>query len=1105
MRKLYKSTALLCAMILWSFASDAQTFFTETFDNTSLPAGWSMSGTGNSGWEFTGNPGYNMSGTQDHTGNGGRFAWQDGSSPSGINAWMQTDITIPTGQTAILEFYQKRYKGATTNPHNTFTLQVNDGSGFTTLFTWAQNTSGNDWQQHSVGLTGYSGTVTVRFNVQKISGSAFYDDVAIDDVTAYTIPDPTGATASATNVCAGASVTLTGQGITGTAEWFTGSCGGTSIGTGTSITVNPTAASTTYYVNNNVNNTASANCASVTVTTTPSGITNAETIVDATCNVAAIGYAPDGSISVSTSVGAGGAAVGPFTYDWSNGVSTTGTSGAINSVPAGTYTVTVSSTNNCADIETYTVTDPGVVLTAGTSTGVSCNGLSDGTATLSFSSGGVPDYNYTWPSGLSGTATPSSSVTDAGLSAGTYTITVTDQNNCQYEPQINVSQPAALANTSTVTDALCNENDEGTYGFVDQTITGGTTPYSYAWSNGDSVQDLTNTAAGVYVLTITDANGCVFVTNPDTIEGPMDITMNLDSIVTQACFGDEQGFYAVTANGGTGLPTFYDSVITSASTVVTTVSQGTPMGNGADADGKNQFVYTASELQAAGFTAGEIRKLGFEVASAGDPLTNFSIALKLSTGNTNFNGYIVPTASYSFETGFSTVYNDDVTPQNGWNIFNVNGFMWDGTSDIIVQTCYDNLSAGTASPVTATITSDNYNAFGRSNNVYNNCANEGFDNTTQIRPILYVEIYENNYAYTYDWSHGETDTISDGLAAGDYTVTITDQNNCEHYDTVSITEPDELVANPMITDLDCNGDNSGSVDAGVTGGTMPYNYTWDNGASTASITGLAADTFTVTVTDDSNCVATALAVVNQPSPLVANVAETEDVKCEGDESGMASVATSGGTPEYTYSWDNGSTDAMIEGVSNGTYTVTVTDGNGCTEVVNATINAANPLPNVDLGPDQSVGAGTVLTLDAGLFINYMWNNNMNFIGQSVTWLVESDTTLVVEVLDANGCSNSDTININVLLGTSDIQNNINVRYFPNPTSGIVNVEFEGMNGENVDVQVMNVQGQVIMLDQFNQAVNGKAYQLDLTNEAKGVYFIKLNSDNKSSIHKVTLR
>ena len=773
----------------------------------------------------------------------------------------------------------------------------------------------------------------------------------------------------------------------------------------------------------------------------------------------------------------------------------------------GTYTVTVTDpATSCSETEQFTVSDPGAVLTAGTSTGTSCNGLSDGTATLSFISGGVPDYNYTWPSGLSGTATPSSSVTDQNLSAGTYTVTLTDQNGCVYQPSINVSQPAPLANTVTITDALCNENDEGTYGFIDQSITGGTTPYSYAWSNGDSVQDLNNVVAGTYALTVTDANGCVFVANPDVVNGPADITMNIDSIIDQACFGDTQGFYAVSANGGSGLPTYYDSVITSASTVVTTISQGSPMGNGPnDADGKNQFVYTASELQAAGFVAGEIRKLGFEVASAGDPLTNFSIALKHSTGNTNFNGYIPPTSSYDWETGFSTVFNGNITPMNGWNIFNVSGFMWDGTSDIIVQTCYDNLSAGQSSPVTATITSDNYNAYGRSNNVYNNCSNEGYDNTTQVRPILYMEIYENSFEYTYDWSHGETDTISDGLAAGDYAVTITDLNNCEHYDTVTIAQPDELVINPMITDLDCNGDNSGSVDAGVMGGTMPYTYTWDNGGSNAVETGLAAGTYMVTVTDDSNCVATGEAVVNEPSPLVANVAETEDVNCEGDESGMASVAVSGGTPEYTYNWDNGSSDAMIDGVANGTYTVTVTDDNGCTEVVNATINAANPLPNVDLGPDQSVGSGTVLTLDAGLFINYMWNDDMNYIGQTFTWLVENDTTIVVEVLDINGCTNSDTININVLLGMSDIQNNIDVRYYPNPTSGIVNVEFEGMKGENVDVQVMNVQGQVVMLDQFNQTVNGRAYQLDLTDQAKGVYFVKLNTENKSSIHKVTLR
>ncbi len=920
-------------------------------------------------------------------------------------------------------------------------------------------------------------------------------------------PNPTAASVSDSTICQGTSVDLSATGITGTADWYSGSCGGTFVGTGNPLTVSPTD-TTTYYVKNVDNGVSSTNCQSVTVYVAEAGLTNTATIVDESCHSSAIGFTGDGEISITTTVSAGGAASPPpYSYAWSNGSTAgTGTTSTINGLAVGTYTVTVTDgTGECSITESFTVNEPTALSTSSSVVQPSCNGLSDGSATLTFNGGANPDYTYTWPSTLSGTTGPGTSVTESSIPAGSYTVTVTDNNNCEFQPTITVGQPNSLANTVIVTDALCNENDEGTYGFINQTITGGTQPYEYDWSNGDTVQDLDNVFAGIYQVTVTDANGCVFVAAPDTIEGPSEMIITQDQVTNLSCFENNSGIIAVSTVGGTQLPTYIDSVITDAVTVVTTTNEETPMGSDIE-DNKNQFVYPAVELQAAGFVAGEIRSLGFEVVSPSpDTLHDFKIALKLNTGATNFS---MGATNPGWETGFTNVYSGDYVAQAGWNVFEITPFIWDGTSDVIVQTCFNNdqVINPMSSSVTAMNTPDYFTAYGSSPNYYGDpCANESFDGVSMVRPILYLKIVENNYAYNYNWSTGSQDSMVTSLAVGTYTVIVSDLNNCLDYDTITLTEPAQLQSSVVGTDLDCNGDNSGSAAVTATGGNSPYTYAWSSGGTNATETGLAAGTYMVTITDDSNCTVVAETIIDEPISLVANVVDQEDVRCEGDETGMISVEAFGGTPSYTYNWSDGSTDSTIENVANGSYTVTITDANGCTEVLTTVIDAVNPLPTVDLGPDQTLGAGTVLTLDAGSFVNYMWNNDMDHIWQTFSWVIEGDTTFVVEVVDANGCTNTDTININAVLGTNEMANTMDVRYYPNPTAGLVYVEFSDLKGENVKVEVVNVQGQQVLQQQFNQAVNGRAYQLDLTGQAKGVYFVKLTTETKSSIHKVTLR
>ncbi|MCP9769749.1 adhesin, partial [Lacihabitans sp. LS3-19] len=161
-----------------------------------------------------------------------------------------------------------------------------------------------------------------------------------------------------------------------------------------------------------------------------------------------------------------------------------------------------------------------------------------------------------------------------------------------------------------------------------------------------------------------------------------------------------------------------------------------------------------------------------------------------------------------------------------------------------------------------------------------------------------------------------------------------------------IKQPTLLVASATGVDVKCFGGNDGSATASATGGTPSYTYSWSNGATTATASGLIAGTYTVTITDANSCTATATVEIKQPTLLTANTTGV-NVKCYGGNDGSASVNAVGGTPGYKYNWlPTGGNLATATGLIEGTYTVTVTDAHNCTATATVSISSENPLPTV---------------------------------------------------------------------------------------------------------------------------------------------------------------
>jgi hypothetical protein len=225
---------------------------------------------------------------------------------------------------------------------------------------------------------------------------------------------------------------------------------------------------------------------------TDSIMVNQPTPVDVALNATSI-YCYGDSTGTATAAGSGG--IAPYTYMWSNGETTA----TISSLVAGTYTVTVSDSNLCTYTDSVTVNGPASALAiAMSSTNILCYGQANGTAT-GLASGGTASYTYLWNTGQT-----SSTIT--GLLPGTYTVTATDANGCSITDSVVITQPAILHTWTSTTNVACNGNATGT---ATSHVTGGTMPYAYSWSGGgQTTATATGLAAGYYLVTVTDANGC---------------------------------------------------------------------------------------------------------------------------------------------------------------------------------------------------------------------------------------------------------------------------------------------------------------------------------------------------------------------------------------------------------------------------------------------------------------------------------------------------------------------------------------------------------------------------------------------------------------------
>jgi uncharacterized repeat protein (TIGR03803 family) len=677
--------------------------------------------------------------------------------------------------------------------------------------------------------------------------------------------------------------------------------------------------------------------------------TGAPTLTMGGTNILCFG-ACNGSASTTPSGG-----TPPYTYSWAP---SGGTGSTASSLCAGTYSVTVTDNNGCAVIGTRNVTQPTQATASFTTVNVSCNGGSNGSATISVS-GGTPGYTYNWtPSG--GTA-----ATITGRTAGTYTCTVTDANGCVTNHTVTITQPAALSATNSKINVSCNG---GTNGTATAIPAGGTATYTYSWApSGGTAATASGLSAGNYTCTVTDANSCVTTTSL-TITAPSALTAGT-SQTNVSCNGLNNGSATVTPSGGTA-PYSY--------------SWSPAGGTAAAATGLSPAAYTCTITDNNGcftsrsFTITEPFTLSAGVASQTDVSCN---------GGSD---------------GFAMISAGGGTP----------GYMYSWTPSGGTAATASGLSAGNytctitdANSCTTTeiVTISQPTAISTSILGTNVLCNGGTTGTAGI------SVTGGTPAYIYSWAPaGGTSANANGLSAGTYTCTVTDANACTSTNTITITEPSALSAVAVPANALCNGSNDGSATVTPAGGTAGYSYSWSSGGNAATESGLTAGTYTYTVTDANGCTYTANVNVNEPAAISSSITPA-DASCNGGNDGLASISALGGTPGYVYSWSSGGTSATETGLVAGTYTCTITDINGCVSSNTVAVNEPAAITTSITGtnvlcPGGNTGTATIVASGGtGAFI-YNW---LPTGGTGTTASGLSAGTYTCNVLDANGCPASD--------------------------------------------------------------------------------------------------
>ncbi len=496
---------------------------------------------------------------------------------------------------------------------------------------------------------------------------------------------------------------------------------------------------------------------------------------------------------------------GNFIYDWSTGATTAAVVGLM---PGIHYVNVTDTTEDCNVFGVVEIYEPELLVAVPTSTPVSCFGGINGTATANVS-GGTEPYTILWSNGDVGPIA-------TGLAEATYTVTITDANNCATFGTVDVG----ISNTFAILfDSIQHVSCTGySDGSVVANATGGSGVYSYLWNTGDTTAAIDTLSAGYYDVTVSDMNGCV-LTDSTLIVEPLPLSATILSEFSTSCYYSCDGASTVQANGGT-----------------------TPYNYLWDANTGSQIGTTATLLCPDTFVVSVIDDNGCQVLTSAIITAPDTIVLVDSVINAscfqNMDGFIY-TQVFNTSGPLQYQWSDSnfVLSQTGPDLLNV-------PAGVYYVNIFDSLGCNYLDTFLITqpeVVRTDMLSFDVS------CAGGSDGSITQT-------VSGGTAPYDFLWTDGDTFQDRMNIPAGTYTVTITDINGCLATDSIEVFEPEPLIVEAQIYDVSCIQESNGSISVFVGGGNGGYQYLWSTGDTDDEIFGQIGGIYSVTVTDALGCV-----------------------------------------------------------------------------------------------------------------------------------------------------------------------------------------------------------------------------------------------------------
>ena len=833
--------------------------------------------------------------------------------------------------------------------------------------------------------------------------------------------------------------------------------------------------------------------------------------------------------SISTSCGENNGVIGlnvsggtpPYTYQWNTGQNTA----SLNNLSAGFYAVTVTDAFDCSNnTQTSISASQNVAITDVNLVSASC-GQNNGSALLS-----VTGNNLTYQWSHNGTL---NSPLANGLSAGIYSVTLSDNNNCSDEISLTINNNDGLElNVVQQNNASCGESN----GNVQVAASNFFGSVNYNWSHSAVLNSsvATNLAAGIYSVTATDSNNCsdIVVITINESEAPTLIALTSEN----ATCGENNGSLSVIASGGTGnLSFFWSNGLGFGSNQQNNLAAGIYNITVTD-DANCSFTASGTVIGISGPT---INDISISNAACGENNGSIFIDATIANGTLNYewshnailntpfinnlsagdytvtisdssqNCQIVESINVSGTADISATINQNPATcslENGTALAVATGgtapysYVW---SNNTTSNFVNNLSAGLH---TVTITDNNGCVLVEtiaitSENPFS--INVFVDNATCSQANGNAILSLNNGTAPYDvlWSDGQTGTTASNLTSGTYGVTVTDANGCLDIknNILVANQNSNLSAEISFVEAASCGENNGSISIEILDGTAPFDINWSVLAplNSSSLTNLASGNYAVTISDDWGCETMLTAEVPLIEPMNL-VAENTSTICE-ENNGSANVLILGGVEPYNILWSNDDTTADINNLNDGNYTVSVTDAFDCLATASVQVTSAS-IPIVNFEADTLfISMGEIILLDATTEnVFYEWNtgetNNIISVQEIGTYsvTVTDQTSNCVSVAEIVVASDG--------VGVYDRNMLFEWNVYPNPFTE--KLFFEIKNKE----EFYEVSSQVIVTD-----IHGKEYyrkplyclnEIDFRTLSAGIYFVSIKINNYMSIKKV---